>query len=194
MRSPCAGLVFALGIAFAPGLSLAQSAWFSVPANAVFLTGDSWSDGGVTYRLWGVQSCLRGTSFTNAHGVSRDCGEASLAMSVAMIRDLQPHCYAAASLPQQKTYFVICSAARSEGAGKGSRIDLGTALIATGFAFAALRPDGTAVHVPYGVAQDMAREKRAGLWAFPDLPDPNARILQALRQSPAPPAGIASKP
>ena len=73
--------------------------WFPVPADARYLTGDSWSDAGVTYRLYGVQSCLRGTRFTNAHGLERDCGEASLAMLVALTRDLRPQCYDAAEQP-----------------------------------------------------------------------------------------------
>lgn len=164
--------------------------WLPVPTNARYLTGDSWSDAGVTYRLYGVQSCLRGTRFTNAHGLERDCGEASLAMLVALTRDLQPQCYDAAERPETKTVFVFCVATRLTGAGAGSRIDLGTALIATGFAFAALKPDGQPVHEPYFVAQIVAQRAKAGLWAFADLPDPNAIILRALheqaRQAPPP--------
>ncbi|MEH6952900.1 thermonuclease family protein (plasmid) [Nitrobacter sp. NHB1] len=164
------------------------SRWFPVPANALYLTGDSWSDAGVTYRLYGVQSCLRGTSFTNAHGLQRDCGEASLAMLVALTRDLRPQCYDAAEQAQTRTVFVFCVATRVTGAGAGSRIDLGTALIATGFAFAALKPDGQPVHAPYFVAQLVAQRAKAGLWAFSDLPDPNAIILRALNQQTPPPS------
>lgn len=162
---------------------VAPPGWFPVAPDAAFDTGDSWSSAGVTYRLYGVQSCLRGTSFTNAHGIKRDCGEASLAMLVALIRDLRPQCYEAAETPQTKTAFVFCVAVRTEGAGKGSRIDLGTALIATGFAFAALKPDGSPVHAPYLEAQHVAQNSRTGLWAFSDLPDPNAIILRAIRQA-----------
>jgi endonuclease YncB( thermonuclease family) len=171
---------------------VASPGWFPVPPDAAFDTGDSWSNAGTTYRLYGVQSCLRGTSFTNAHGIKRDCGEASLAMLVALIRDLKPQCYEAAEAPQTKTAFVFCVAVRTEGAGKGSRIDLGTALIATGFAFAALKPDGSAVHAPYLEAQRVAQNSHTGLWAFRDLPDPNAIILRALRQ--ASPSASASPP
>jgi len=164
------------------GTALAQSpGWFPIPANAVYGTGDSWSNAGVTYRLYGVQSCLRGTSFTNAHGLKRDCGEASLAMLAALTRDLRPLCYSAAEIAQPKTIFVFCVAIPTVGAGKGSRIDLGTALIATGFAFAALTPDGRPVHAPYLAAERVAQTSRAGLWAFPDLPDPNAIIRHALQ-------------
>jgi len=180
-RLVIAALVTSLGFCSAHAQTGA-SRWFPVPATAVFQTGDSWSDAGVTYRLYGVQSCLRGTSFTNAHGLKRDCGEASLAMLVALIRDLQPQCYDAAQQPETHTVFVLCVATRATGVGKGSRIDLGTALITTGFGFASLKPDGEAVHPAYLVAQNLAQNIRAGLWAFPDLPEPNAIILRTLRQ------------
>jgi endonuclease YncB( thermonuclease family) len=162
--------------------------WFPVPPSALYLTGDSWSDRGITYRLYGVQSCLRGTTFTNAHGLQRDCGEASLAMLVALIRDLRPQCYDAAERSEPRTIFVFCVASRMTGAGTGSRIDLGTALIATGFAFASLKPDGQPVHAPYFVAQLVAQRAKAGLWAFPDFPDPNAIILRVLREQTPPPS------
>ena len=167
--------------------------WFSVPASAVFTTGDSWRDGGLTYRLYGVQSCLRGTSFTNARGVKRDCGEASLAMLVALTRDLHPRCYDAADLPALRTMLVFCIAQPTTGTGAGSRIDLGTALIATGYAFAAVTPDGKPVHPPYLVAELTAQRSRTGLWAFADLPEPNAIILRALRGArPSPGSGPAA--
>lgn len=182
-----AGIVaplFTLSAAFAEA---PVSRWFPVPASALYLTGDSWSDAGIIYRLYGVQSCLRGTSFTNAHGLERDCGEASLAMLVALTRDLRPQCYDAAEQQESRTVFVFCVATRVTGAGAGSRIDLGTALIATGFAFAALKPDGQPVHAPYFVAQLVAQRAKAGLWAFPDLPEPNAIILRALHAQARPP-------
>ena len=162
----------------------AQSAppsWFSVARTAVYQTGDSWTDSGTLYRLYGVQSCLRRTSFTNSRGLNRDCGEVSLAMLIALVRDLNPQCYPAAALPERRTVFVFCIAPRVAGSAAGSRIDLGTALIATGYGFAALRPDGSPVHAPYLVAQHLAQREHAGLWAYADLPDPNAIIARALR-------------
>ena len=173
-----------IGGALGPDAAAAQptaTGWFPVPASAVYQTGDSWTDGGVTYRLYGVQACLRGAVVTNAHGVKRDCGEASLAMLIALTRDLDPQCYQAAALPKTRTVFVFCIAQPATGAAAGSRIDLGTALISTGYGFAALTPDGKPVHPPYFVAQLVAQRGRAGLWAFGDLPDPNAVILRALR-------------
>jgi endonuclease YncB( thermonuclease family) len=174
-------IITALISSLSPAGAESTASWFPPPPTAVYQTGDSWSDHGVTYRLYGVQSCLRGTNFTNAHGLKRDCGEASLAMLIALTRDLRPQCYEAMSLPQAKTIFVFCIAQPTQGAAAGSRIDLGTALISTGYAFAALRPDGAPVHAPYLIAQTVAAKSHAGLWAFPDLPEPNAIILQALR-------------
>ena len=160
------------------------SQWFPVPANAVFETGDAWSVGDTHYRLYGVQSCLRGTAFTNALGIKRDCGEASLAVLASLIRDLRPQCYQAAVLPAAKTIFVFCFATLAQGQSAGSRIDLGTGLISLGYGFASLKPDGQPVHMPYFVAQLVAQRSKTGLWAFADLPEPNAIILRALHTPP----------
>lgn len=184
MRSAAiAALGFSLAAPAAAQQPAPQNGWFTVPSNAVYTTGDTWTSGGETYRLYGIQSCLRGTHFTNPRGVRIDCGEASLTMLVAMIRDLRPQCYKAASQPSTKTYFVLCVAQPTTGKAAGSRIDLGTALVSTGWAFAAVKPDGHAVHVPYMVAQAVAQKAKAGLWQFPDTPDPNAIILKTIRQS-----------
>jgi endonuclease YncB( thermonuclease family) len=172
-------------LAAVPAAAQSASPWFPIPQNAIYLTGDSWSASGTTYRLYGVQACLRGTSFTNAHGLKRDCGEASLAMLVALARDLNPQCYDAAESKERRTVFVFCLATPTKGAATGSRIDLGTALISTGFAFAALEPNGKPVHAPYFVAQLVAKRAKAGFWAFEDVPDPNAIILRALRNQSA---------
>jgi endonuclease YncB( thermonuclease family) len=179
-----AAVVFVVSLALLPATAdAAQNVWFPVPPTAAFQTGDAWVDGGVTYRLYGVQACLRGTDFTNSHGLTRDCGEASLAMLVALVRDLQPQCYAAAKSPETETMFVFCVATRRTGVGAGTRIDLGTALISIGYAFAARDAQGRPVHAPYFAAELVAQKAKAGFWAFPDLPDPNAIILRALRSS-----------
>ena len=162
--------------------------WFAVPKGAVFTTGDTWTYAGETHRLYGVQACLRGTHFTNGSGVRIDCGEASLTMLVALVRDLNPLCYSAGWQPASKTRFVVCVAQPNQGAGAGSRIDLGTALISSGWAFAAVDPAGASVHQPYLIAQAVARKQRLGLWQFPDMPDPNAIILRQIR------AGAAAAP
>ena len=65
--------------------AVSTGSWYPVPYNAKFLTGDSWQYETVTYRLWGVQSCLRGTKFINAYNKERDCGEASLVVLASMM-------------------------------------------------------------------------------------------------------------
>ena len=182
MRGHLLALVGLSLMAASPAIAEAPAAgWFEIPAEAIYQTGDSWTAEGVVYRLYGVQSCIRGTSFTNALGVKRDCGEASLAMLVAYVRDLRPQCYRAAESSDAHTIFVFCVATLTAGAAAGSRIDLGTALISTGYAFAALTPDGKPVHPSYFVAELVAQKARAGLWAFADVPEPNAIILHALK-------------
>ncbi len=70
-----------------------QSAHFTpFPATAQFETGDSWIADGKRYRLYGLQSCLRGTTITIAGGVKRDCGELNLITAQAIIRDSKPVC------------------------------------------------------------------------------------------------------
>ena len=45
---------------------------FDVPQVGVALsTGDTWTQNGQTMRLYGVQSCIRGTTFTNPMGACR---------------------------------------------------------------------------------------------------------------------------
>lgn len=181
--SGCAS-VLAASVAFAQAAPpLNPSPWFAIPPDAVYSTGDTWTYRGETWRLYGVQSCLRGTFFTNSHGVRVDCGEASLTMLASLVRDLAPVCYTAGWQPASRTRFLICIARPSKGAAAGSRIDLGTALISTGWAFAAVTPAGAPVHQPYIVAQAVAQKQRSGLWQFADLPDPNVIILRTIRSS-----------
>jgi endonuclease YncB( thermonuclease family) len=171
----------ALVAALSTNSTLAQTApspWFPIPLEATFETGDTWTSGGKRYRLYGVQSCLRGTSFTNAKGVKRDCGEASLAMLVSLVRDLRPMCYAAANIDYGRTLLVICFATMEQGRNKGSRLDLGSALISIGYAFASVTLDGRPVYSPYLIAEGQAKNSKLGLWAYPHIPDPNAIILE----------------
>lgn len=158
-----------------------RSPWFEIPTNATFETGDTWTVEGKRFRLYGVQSCLRQTSFTNEHDQKRDCGEASLAMLIALIRDLKPLCYSAAIVGAQ-TQFVFCFGVIPQGRDKGARVDLGMSLVTLGYGFASLKLDGTPVHQPYLAAQQLAESSRAGLWAYPDFPEPNAVMLQAARR------------
>ncbi len=163
----------------------AESAWFPIPSDAIFETGDTWTSRDKRFRLYGVQSCLRGTSFTNEHNLKRDCGEASLTMLIALIRDLKPLCYTTAQIAGDPTRFVICFATMTAGKNKGSRVDLGMSLVTLGYAVASTSLDGRPIHQPYAEAENNARRSKSGLWAYPDFPEPMAIILRAYHQAQA---------
>ncbi|MER8836583.1 thermonuclease family protein [Mesorhizobium sp. M0909] len=131
---------------------------FAVSKSAQLLTGDTWRDGDHLFRLYGVQSCLRGTSAEEPNGNKIDCGNISLAHLAALFDSAavtcQPIGYAL-----DKAVFVVCGAQLN-----GETIDVGTALIATGYAFAATTAKGKAVNQNYLVAEINAKMKRAGLW------------------------------
>lgn len=153
-----------------------RAASFPIAGSAALETGDTWVQGGTRLRLYGVQACIRGTFFVNGSGQRLDCGDASLAMLAALIKDTRPDCVPIAQQPGQQT-FVTCFATL-----EGKRVELGTMLISSGFAFAALKPDGSPVHAPYFVAEQVAKSGRRGLWAYPDVPHPSVALLRALRQ------------
>ncbi len=179
-------LMLAAGTASATEPDFARKrngSWQSVPRGAVFETGDAWSIGSDRYRLYGVQACLRGTAYTGADGRKRDCGDASLSMLAGLIRTLSPSCAPVARRPEVGTAFVVCYADTTSPGGR-QRVDLGTALIASGFAFAALYPSGRPVNAAYLVAETQAKSGRTGLWASPDLPHPNVVLLKALHPAP----------
>jgi len=143
-----------------------QRAWAPIAPGTTFESGESWMSQGRRFRLYGVRSCERGRSFTNAAGVRHDCGEASLAMLVSLIRDLSPVCTEVAREEKAGVSHVICIALRDRGQAKGSRIDLGTALISSGFGFAAKDAAGNPIHREYAVAEEVARRSKAGLWGY----------------------------
>ena len=147
---------------------------FAVPQTGVtFLTGDSWQQAGQTMRLYGVQACIRGTTYTDKSGQKQDCGAVSLAMLAAIFQDTKPTCAPLAEVAtptssQPSTILVICSAHVGSNA-----LDVGTMLITQGFAFAALTTSGKTVYMPYSIEEGVAQQSRAGLWAYPDIPHPN---------------------
>jgi endonuclease YncB( thermonuclease family) len=175
------GLLAVACLAASPAHSQ-QRPVYQVPASGVSLsTGDSWAYGGTRFRLYGIQACLRGTFFTNAAGQKADCGEASLAYLAAILKDTHPACAAVAQLsapadPIDGTIIVVCGAKVGT-----SVLDLGTILITQGFAFASYSKDGKPAYAPYVVAEQQAARRKAGLWAYADLPHPNEILLEAAR-------------
>jgi endonuclease YncB( thermonuclease family) len=131
-----------------------------VSKSVQLLTGDTWRDGNRLYRLYGVQSCIRGTAATGGNGRKVDCGNLSLAHLAALFSTAtvtcQPIGYAI-----DKATFVVCAADLD-----GNTIDVGTALISTGYAFAAMNTKGQAVSANYLVAEINAKMEHDGLWAM----------------------------
>jgi endonuclease YncB( thermonuclease family) len=168
--STIAGVI--LTITAAPG-NAAPAQYFELGSSAVLETGDTWLLNDDRYRLFGVQSCLRGTTFTNRQGREQDCGDASLAVLAAFITDTHPSC-APIAVKSSVTY-VICFATVA-----GRRLDLGTVLISEGYAFTALDSTGLPVNPNYAVAEQQARARKSGLWQFDDVQHPSLLLGRAI--------------
>lgn len=138
----------------------AASAPITVSKAAQFLTGDTWRDRGKLYRLYGVQSCLRGSIAEQANGKKIDCGNISLSHLVALFSAATVTCQPMGYARDQAT-FVVCGADLN-----GDTVDIGTALISTGNAFAATDTKGNAVVASYLVAEVSAKMNKTGLWAM----------------------------
>lgn len=167
-------------IALAPGVTMVQAQAVPVPTkqasatshftpfpdDASFETGDTWVSRGKRFRLYGLQSCIRGTEVTISHGVKRDCGELNLIMVQAMIKDTKPVCKSIRSLDEHNEVVICQTTAGNRG------YDLATYMIAQGWGFAAVAGNGTFVVPAYRTAEETARETRSGLWAHSDMPHP----------------------
>ncbi|MBR7653735.1 thermonuclease family protein [Brucella oryzae] len=158
-----------------PTAIAAPEGYFDLQPGVTLESGDTWVAEGQRYRLYGVQSCLRGTTFTDRTGYKKDCGEASLAVFAAYIKDTKPVCAPVAQTAD--TSYVICYATIG-----GNRLDLATILITSGYAFAALKADGLPYYPAYAVAEQDAREKRAGLWQFEDVQHPAIMLSKSANE------------
>jgi endonuclease YncB( thermonuclease family) len=155
---------------------------FEIPQSGVeFQTGDTWKQNGQTFRLFGVQSCIRGTTFTNPAGAKLDCGEASVAYLAALIRDTKPRCTAVAQTASAPLIYTVCAAHIGP-----NMLDLGTIMVTQGFAFAAADASGKPVNFQYAVAEGEARKAGRGLWIARDLPHPTDILNKALRDAKRP--------
>lgn len=148
----------AIALLFAATAS-AQEPTISFPAGVSFETGDTWSYESRKFRLFGVQSCLRGTVYRSPDGDEIDCGMRSIASIAALFSTGSIGCQPVGRAKDDAT-FVICAAEMN-----GTTVDVGTALISSGAAFAAVFPSGAAVSKAYAVAETIAQEGGSGLWA-----------------------------
>lgn len=149
-----------------------QSNFTPFPATAQFETADTWISDGRRYRLYGLQTCLRGSNVTLSPGVVRDCGELNLIMAQALIRDTKPVCTTVKDLDQNNAV-VVCQTTTGE---RG--YDLATYMIAQGWGFAAVDGAGQLIVPGYRVAEESARSARVGLWAYSDMPHPVSVLMQ----------------
>lgn len=159
-----------LSVAMLPIIHNANAAdYFTLQPDAI-ISGDTWQQNNKTYRLYGVQACLRNTFYTDKNGQQQDCGIASADGLAAFIADTKPSCSViiTADINYAMCYATVGAAA----------IDLGTALIATGYAFASLNRQGLPYVPDYSVAEKSAAEKRKGLWAFKDVQHPSIFLSQ----------------
>ncbi|RWA88138.1 MAG: thermonuclease family protein [Mesorhizobium sp.] len=170
-------LVVVLAAVISGSVAAAPAGYFNLRPGVALESGDSWTDAGARYHLYGVQSCLRGTYYADSSGRREDCGEASLAVMAAFIADTKPVCSPIATIA--KVTHVVCYA--TVGA---DQLDLGNLMITSGYAFAALQADGLPYSPAYAVAEQVAREKRAGLWQFKDVQHPAILLGRAAARSP----------
>jgi len=154
----------------------APAGYFAFAADAVLESGDTWTSAGKRYRLYGLQSCLRGTSYTDASSHKRDCGEASIAVLAAFVKDTMPIC--APMVEQSDLTYTVCYATVS-----GQRLDLALMMITEGYGFASLNNAGAPIYPPYAVAEQTARDARKGLWQFKDVQHPAILLSQAARNA-----------
>lgn len=144
---------------------------FPVMPPVAYVSGDTWDAGGRRFRLYGVQSCIRGTTYEMADGARGDCGLASLRMLAGLVETLRVSCTPITTGLDGAT-IVVCA-----GQSNDKPVDLGAALIVSGYAFAAETPDGRPVNDGYFAGERTAERAHAGLWAARSFPHP-VRLLR----------------
>lgn len=141
------------------GVASAQEKTISFSSAVSFETGDTWTYKGRKFRLFGVQACLRDTIYRAPDGTEADCGLQSIGSLAALFSTGSIGCQPVGTAKDEAT-FVVCAAQVDS-----ATVDVGTALISSGAAFAATFPSGAPVSAAYAVAETTARENGSGLWA-----------------------------
>lgn len=167
--------VLSLAVTAGQTVVAAPAGYFDFTTGTLLETGDTWMSSGKRYRLYGLQACLRGTTYTDASGSQRDCGEASIAVLAAFVKDTRPVCAAVAG--SKDLTFAVCYALVG-----GQRLDLAMMMISEGYGFASLDSAGMPIYPAYAVAEQGAREARRGLWQFNDVQHPAILLSRAARK------------
>lgn len=174
--------IFGIGVSFLVALAgpvFADDGYFDLQPGVTLVSGETWKQNGETYRLYGIQSCLRGTFFTPDNGRKTDCGDSAIAVLAAYIKDTAPKC-APVARTETITY-VSCYLTLGE-----NRMDLGTVLVSTGWAFASLDRAGSPYQMAYLVTEQAAKDDKRGLWRFPDLQHPSILVSSQAEKATTP--------
>jgi len=160
-------LAVSVGLAIGSGHVAAQSGvsdeFAVLPSNVEFLSGHSWRQGGVTVRLYGIESCPRGKIIA-LDGQSADCGEISMVFLAGLVELGKPICQGIYQTIEPVQYIAICKITID-----GNLLDLGLSLILSGYATAARDENGRAISVDYAQGESQARSQKQGLWAFSSI-------------------------
>lgn len=141
-------------------------------------TGDSWIVNDRTYRLFGVQACILGQLAITIRNERLDCGAVSRAALAALLTNGATECRSVDSRP--KFDYLTCSLTINS-----RKEDLGAAMIASGYAFAAVAPNPKdnrvliAINPFYADLERTAQRARAGLWGYKSMPHPTKTLANA---------------
>jgi endonuclease YncB( thermonuclease family) len=154
------GLVGLVVAAVAPSLGLAGEKIIHPSEQSQIYDGRRWHDHGQTYELFGVDTCPRGLLLRSATDKNMDCGALATARLAAFFATAKIACKIVAETGTNEVP-VVCTAEIGD-----HTLDLGLAMVSTGYAFASLAADGRPVIQNYLVAELSAKIGKHGLWAF----------------------------
>lgn len=174
MRRPLIATLFMLAsltACYSEGSAVSEAPRITV------LSGAAWQNGERINRLFAVQSCLTGDYAIDARNYKVDCGSASR----AALSDFFTRAKITCNTVETAADFNIVTC-RAIFAGQ-TPVDLGSMLIRSGYAFAAITPGAadqfSPVYKPYAAIEADARKARAGLWGFRSFTHPAQSLARA---------------
>ncbi len=142
--------------------------WTMRPSH--ILDGHRWVEGGRTFELYGVGPCEQGRALSDDIGRTAECRVLATARLAALFSTAGVTCRAVDKAIDVGVVPVVCVVELGD-----DKFDLGMALIAGGYGFAALGDDGRPVVKNYLVAELSAKVDRQGIWARHGLDDGRVR-------------------